>query len=236
MGNAAVPEFHFFHIPKDNASAIPHLAQKYKELRLLGLEKSPESFGSSLAVEQQYPDSIWQRHVLKNDLETFICSVSPPNSTAKIADVTSNDSTWIAQVTVRGPIDAKEFELPEASGQDFSAATASPTEERWQFLGLYVHPDYRGHHVAFRLCQEAIQWLETRIAPGSQMTQLRLRSYAAPTNKASVSLFKKLGFVDSGLCTRNEGLVAHGEEGSDPKREEYNIRAGWILLRVIQRP
>ncbi|KAF4551384.1 Hypothetical protein D9617_13g098820 [Elsinoe fawcettii] len=231
----ASPPFLFFHVPKNDPSTIPILAQKYRDLRLTGLKLSPNSFSSTIEAEQQYPDEVWQQRLLQSDLETFICAVAPSTEDSSSSSIDSDEVEWIAQLTVRGPIDAATFELPAEANQPFKAADAPPSEERWQVLGLYVLPDFRGHRLAFRLCSSAFDYLRiSRISKATGCSQIRLRTMIKTDNIVSVSLFKKLGFCDYGLCTRAEGMVANGETLPDVLDDGYTWRGGTILMRLIE--
>ncbi|KAG8629442.1 hypothetical protein KVT40_003307 [Elsinoe batatas] len=231
---ASIPQFLFYHVPKDDRQAIPALAQKYRDLRLTALRLSPNSFGSTVEAEERFADNVWQDRLLKQDLETFICAAASPAGVEHGTNMHSSDVTWIAQVTLRGPIDAESFQLPPEAGQPFSAKDTPATEERWQVLGLYVLSDFRGHKVAQRLCESAFEYLKTtRMQQSPECSQIRLRTMIKADNVASVNLFKRLGFEDWGTCTRAEGMVANGESPPEILDEGYTWRGGVTLARLL---
>lgn len=231
----------FSRVSKDDDSTIAALAQKYRCLRLISLKLSPESFASTLAIESQYDQSVWQERLRRPGFETFICAVltqSNSVSTSRVCDLTSDETTWVAQVTLHGPISHSDFELPVASGQRQPTAEESRTEERWQVLSLYVHPGYRGHAVAQQICSSAFDYLMAeRFQRNGALKQLSLRAMVKPDNVASIALFKrKLSFKESGRCTLPEALVANGDVVPEDMDEEvYTRRKGWILSRVIRK-
>ncbi|KAF2227967.1 hypothetical protein BDZ85DRAFT_10182 [Elsinoe ampelina] len=230
---ASIPHFLFYHVPKDDGQAIPALAQQYRDLRLTALRLSPNSFGSTVEVEERFADVVWQDRLLRQDFETFVCAVA--TGAEHGTSIHSKDVTWIAQITLRGPIDAKSFELPPEAGQPFSAKDSRASEERWQVLGLYVLPDFRGHKVAQRLCESAFEYLKTtRMQQSQECSRIRLRTMIKADNVASITLFKRLKFEDWGTCTRAEGMVANGETPPEILDDGYTWRGGVTLARLLE--
>src|ERR1700760_2723418 len=168
---------HVFHIPKTDESTTQKFAQKYRDLRLAALRMSPESFSSTLAIESQYADSVWQGRILRPGFEPFICAMSTNQTQLEPFDPAGDSSTWIAQLTIRGPMLYDDFKLPPESGQLPQTTAEASVEERWQVLGLYVHPDYRGSGLSQKICKESFRYLETeRLRPNNTLKQLRLRA------------------------------------------------------------
>jgi GNAT superfamily N-acetyltransferase len=132
-----------------------------------------------------------------------------------------------------GPQSPEDFILPEESGQK------NPTEERdqelWQMLSLFTLPDHRGRGLGKKLCQEALSYLASyKDSP----RELWVRLMVKPENHATVSLYRGLGFGESGKCTLAEALVANGDKDLLPDSisgKKYTSRSGLIMMLEIHR-
>ena len=222
----------YFRIPKSvDQHRMRAFALKYRELRLKGLELSPEAFSSKLAVEEQFPEEEWISRVNDPRVETFIGALAPANSSRDKEDVTESESEWVAQVSVRGPMSHKDFSFPPDSGQPQYSTKDFETHEFWHYFSLYMLPMYRGKGISKRLCQETIKYLRD-VRPKS----LVLRGMGKRANTPSLSLFKSLGFVDVGSCTMAEGVAANLSPIPDDLHDsKYHMRVGFITLLPIEK-
>lgn len=230
------------------------LARRYRDLRLTGLRLSPEAFSSTYEIECRYPDCVWEDRLSKADLETFVCAEAGENGkdagsggqVSETDDVSVNvsqkssaanpeaeeNSKWIAQVTLRGPITAEDFYfLPPESGFPKRPSHQDTTHEHfemWQVLSLYVLPNQRGRGIAQTLCLTALEWLQQR---QRSQTTILARTMIKCKNVTSIALFKKIGFHDAGRCTLAEALRANGERVPEGNEEDvFRKRTGQILL------
>ncbi|KAM3520718.1 hypothetical protein NHJ13051_006707 [Beauveria bassiana] len=91
------PSYTYIRVSKTDA--LESSAQKYRHLRLQGLESSPESFSSTYETEAAFSKDDWIQRLSAPDRETFICvaKAAGKQDTPGIGD-------WVGQVTLRGPI------------------------------------------------------------------------------------------------------------------------------------
>jgi GNAT superfamily N-acetyltransferase len=153
--------------------------------------------------------------------QTFVCAAS---------HVSSGVTEWVAQVTLRGPLDRSQYDLPKESRQP---SPDPGVTELWQMLSLFKLPEHRGRGLGKRLCQEALLYLENE----KPATSILVRLMVKPQNTATVHLYQSLGFDDAGRCTLAEALVANGDDKLLPddyaNRVEYITRTGLIMTRQI---
>lgn len=218
-------EYSFFRIAKDNT--IASSAQKYKQLRLHALSVAPASFSSTCEVESALPDTEWVNRLAADGRETFVCAARPTDSHS------SEQSIWVGQLTLRGPESPEDFVLPAESGQK------NPTEEEdkelWQMLSLFTDPHHRGQGLGKRLCQEALDYLASY---KESQRNVWVRLMVKPENRATVGLYRGLGFAEAGKCTLAEAMVANGDRDllpEDIRGEKYSSRSGLIMKLEICR-
>jgi ribosomal protein S18 acetylase RimI-like enzyme len=208
--------FRFSQTDQVKASAI-----KYRNLRLNALKTSPDSFSSTYNTEFAFGDEVWEQRLCEKGKQTFICAAS---------NITSGDAEWVGQVTLRGPLNRSDYELPRESGQP----SADPNvTELWQMLSLFNLPEHRGRGLGKKLCQEALLYLEKE----RPATGILVRLMVKPQNTVAVRLYQGLGFEDVGRCTLAEALVANGDAKLLPENypagSEYSSRTGLIMtLRI----
>lgn len=255
-GGDSAYSYRYERIPKDDASgALATAARRYRALRLAALTVSPESYSSTLAQEEAYPDEYWTGRLARRGFETFVC-VAYPAANATGAGEPENKGgggEYVAQVTFRGPCEYGPWELPVDSGQPVQRPEEWEPEERWQITGLYVHHQHRGKGLAAGVVGDAMEWVRIRDRNGDEegsgggrreeqgqkapLQRVRFRTMIAPDNLASVALFRKMGFHDAGLCTQKEGVEANGEvlpEGWADDRAKWCTRGGWTMAKVVE--
>lgn len=227
-------QYSFFRIPKDSDLATS--VEKYKNLRLQALKIAPGSFSSTSEIESALPDTEWAARLTSDKTETFACSATSllNDDQEKSTTTSTTPATWVAQLTLRGPLSSEEVALPAESGQKPSGRSEFE-EERWQMLSLFTHPEHRGQGLGVKLCQEALDYLKTyRDRP----SVVRVRLMVKPDNHATVGLYQKLGFEEVGRCTLAEALVANGDAAllpEDISGEKYTTRSGLIMMTEIFR-
>ncbi|RMJ26803.1 Acetyltransferase [Aspergillus sp. HF37] len=220
-------EYSFFRIAKDNT--IASSAQKYKQLRLHALSVAPTSFSSTCEIESALPDTEWVNRLAANGRETFVCAARPTESHSS----SEKQSIWVGQLTLRGPQSPQVFLLPAESGQ--KNPTEEGGEELWQMLSLFTRPDHRGQGLGKRLCQEALNYLASyKESPRKVWVRLMVK----PENRATVGLYRGLGFAEAGKCTLAEAMVANGDRDllpNDISGEKYSSRTGLIMMLEVCR-
>ncbi|KAI8937922.1 hypothetical protein NX059_005605 [Plenodomus lindquistii] len=221
----------FSHV-QPTPQSLPHLAQRYKALRLSALLKSPGAFSGTYADESRRTDEWWEARLQIPGRETFICAAKPLGG----EDEGAEDGEWVAQVTLLGPVSANSYRLPEDAGQPLVAED----EEKWQMLSLYTDPDHRGKRIAQSLCKEVFWWLKERKGASGEkiLGKVRVRIMVRPDNTAVLKMYTGLGFLDAGRCTLAEALVANGDGEMVPEGgggEKYQTRVGLIMVVVLER-
>ncbi|KAI5459098.1 hypothetical protein BGZ63DRAFT_415756 [Mariannaea sp. PMI_226] len=201
-----------------SSSDKAQLAEKYKQLRLAALQQSPDAFSSTYEDESKYSDEIWLQRVFNSTKKTFVC-------------VDRSDGSWVAQVSILGPLKREAFLLPDEAGQP--EVLSDEEEEKWQMVALYTLPSHRRKGLGKVLCQEAFQHLvETRGGP----KKVRVRIMVKPQNVASVKLYQSLDFVDCGRCTLEEALTINGEDiPENPSADKYRVRSGYVMALQLER-
>lgn len=203
-------------------------AKNYRDLRLKALKASPNSFSSTYETEAAFSNADWIDRLTSPDREVFICAATPLNH-----EKSSIRAEWIGQVTLRGPLLGSEFSLPESSGQ--TPVKSDEEEERWQMLSLFILPGRRGNGVGSNLCLEALNYLRSyRTSP----PVIHVRLMVKPDNHATVNLYHRLGFVQTGKCTLAEALIANGDGHllpGDLSTAKYSGRTGLIMNSHIYR-
>ncbi|KAJ4992783.1 hypothetical protein SVAN01_01829 [Stagonosporopsis vannaccii] len=155
--------------------------------------------------------------------ETFVC-----------AAVTNTDVTWVAQVTLRGPLSAREFDLPFESLQP--AVKPDEEEAKWQMLSLYTLPSHRSKGLGQNLCREAFRFLRSLYSKQSILRGILVRIMVKPDNTVTIRMYEKLGFVRTGVCTLEEALIANGDAGLLPQGVlpvSYKTRTGIIMALAL---
>ncbi|KAK5994824.1 hypothetical protein PT974_03210 [Cladobotryum mycophilum] len=218
--------FQVFQIDQDSPNH-DQLAAKYRELRLNALKQSPTSFASTFEVEEKYSIEYWSSKLFHPNKKTFICIDKGSSATAAL-----EESQWVAQVTLLGPIPADSFRLPEESGQP--PVLSDEEEERWQMLGLFSLPSHRGKGLAKLICRTAYDYL-TSFEQGAPKVVLRIM--VKPENTVTLNMYSSMGFADAGKCTLEEALRANGETDHIPENpsEKFKTRSGIIMQLPLQR-
>ncbi|XWX01425.1 hypothetical protein V2A60_009453 [Cordyceps javanica] len=213
--------YSYFRIPKQGNLKEP--AHRYRDLRLRGLQASPSSFASTYETESAFTLSDWEARLLAVDRQTFIC-VATSSEDTKVSE-------WVGQVTLRGPMSCADFYLPAEAGQ---SCIDSGGEQKWQLLGLFLLPEHRGGGRGRQLCEAALDYLGSYMAPPYQV---HVRLMIKPDNQAVVKLYESLGFEQSGKCTLAEAIRASGEGhllSNDTDLEKYSSRTGLIMnLKIV---
>ncbi|KFY50575.1 hypothetical protein V496_09297 [Pseudogymnoascus sp. VKM F-4515 (FW-2607)] len=216
-------EYHFIKVDCEGPNLYT-LAAKYKALRLEALRQSPTSFSSTIETESQFSDEVWVSRLQTPDKENFVC----------VATAEDGQSEWVAQVTLRGPVSAKEFLPPIESGQPNPASDEEA--EKWQMLSLYTLPSHRGMKLGSRLCEKAFEFLRSRNGTGTP--QIVVRIMVKPENVATLRLYDGLGFERAGYCTLEEALRANGDTDLIPREtldDQYTTRSGIVMLLHLAR-
>lgn len=219
--------YSYFRISKSNS--VHESAQKYRDLRLRGLQASPGSFSSTYEIESAFTDADWIERLTIPGREVFICAATPSGQTAA-----SDAAVWVGQVTIRGPASRDNFTLPIESGQP--SPGSDEEEERWQMLSLFVLPEHQGRGLGGKLCQETLNYLRNY---QSSPPTVNVRLIVKAGNNITVNLYHRLGFVDVGRATLAEALIANGDAHllpTDTTRPEYfTVRGGIIMTRRMNR-
>ncbi|RSL57215.1 hypothetical protein CEP53_006548 [Fusarium sp. AF-6] len=216
--------YHFVHVDR-SATDLSSVADQYRALRLEALQQLPTSFSSTWHIESRFSNDTWVSRLRNPDKETF-ASVYQEEQT----------SIWVAQVSLRGPLSVEDFILPSESGQ--SPPLSDMEDEKWQILSLYTSAGHRGKGLGAKLCREAFRFIQHRL--GTEAGSATVRIMVKPDNTATVSLYERLGFAKTGMCTLEEALRANGDEDLIPtgklgEKKMFDLLADSSRLQLSQR-
>jgi ribosomal protein S18 acetylase RimI-like enzyme len=224
---ASKSTYSYFRISKTEGVALS--AQRYRTLRLNALKASPASFSSTYEIEAAFTEADWVNLLTTPGREVFICAATPQDA----AQSSSNETEWVGQVTIRGPLSSADFTLPPESGQPATKSDAK--EERWQMLSLFTLSEHRGQGLGKNLCLEALRYLQF-YRPQPPVVQVRLM--VKPGNHAAVKLYQGLQFALVGKCTLKEAFLANGDAHLLPATTSgprFSERSGFIMMYCISR-
>lgn len=209
---------------------IDLIAQSYRQLRLTGLQLSPDSFAVKYLDEVYLPLETWIDRLKQPGRETFVSFVT--NSGTESNGTIPLDAELVAQTTVLGPLDQKTFALAPEAGEP--RMQSDEQEERWHMTALYTLPAHRGKGVAKELCQEVFRYLTVH---RPQPPQVRVRIMIGPTNTIVFNLYSRLGFVHGGRTNLAEALRANGDAHSIPQDagKQSSTRQGYVMFRILDK-
>ncbi|KAM5377915.1 hypothetical protein ACJZ2D_004819 [Fusarium nematophilum] len=172
------------------------LVTKYKAFRLLSLELSPESFGSTLARETAFPHDAWVSRV-SNPLATNIIAISDPDSGGVLSDPDEVElmlkEEWLASLTLIGPFDKESAAKRFKSDFYLDPEVVLDAEATWHFVlnAMYVRPSGRGQGLGSRLVAHANR-VASELASGNKTRVLLVVDY---DNESARRTYEKGGLV-----------------------------------------
>lgn len=230
-------------IPKDIGSTeLDALAIKYRKFKLDALKAAPEAFSAEFDSESQLPRSTWLSRITETSTTILICLAkgerTVDHSSANIDSASDAllQGEWTGMFTMVGPVSRDDYIWPE-SGQPEPGPEGSET--RWQLTSLFTLPAYRGHGIAKKLTEAAIEVgklasAEMERASGKKV-RTRVRLVVHPKNTGVVKMYEKFGFVDSARMTVAEACVANGAADMVPKNadpEKWHSRFG-VAMEIL---
>jgi GNAT superfamily N-acetyltransferase len=233
------------------ANTLTPLARKLRDFKLHALLSDPKAFSQSHATESQLPLTAWEARISNPDFRIVVCVVDShvqdrlgsegkEERTEEVVERLLN-SAWAGTFTLVGPV-ARDAWVFQTSGQPIPGADEE--EKRWHLTSLFVLPEHRGRGLAAKITLAAVQAGSTisQSSPPpvsrSQAARLttRFRLIVHPNNKAVIGLYKKLGFVEGGLYTQIEAMVAMGDAAGvpeDAEGERWNSRLAIGMERLV---
>ncbi|CDW99251.1 hypothetical protein [Sporisorium scitamineum] len=105
-------------------------AQKYTDLRIAGLERSPHAFSTTVAVESQLTTDKRLARLQEPQKTIFVCA-------------NQETDEWMGQVTLIGPLTRTKYDmsfqiLPEAEFAKSPSLDDNPNDIYWHMTALYV--------------------------------------------------------------------------------------------------
>ncbi|KAL2869749.1 GNAT family N-acetyltransferase [Aspergillus lucknowensis] len=214
-------------VPKHDLSpeALKIIAEKYKAIRLAGLQSDPDAFGSSYAREIQFTEQTWVDRVL-NPLGMLFIALQEDETSPVTDDNNNNDdtvgrllnNTWLGQAIIIGPI-----RFPTGDGEDAARAKEVPWELLnvdlleaakvdippgsrvvYTLVGMYVRPEGRRAANGQRLAEKAVRAVQEDCRRRGVSGLVFL--LAAKGNEGAKRLYERVGFVARGKT------VVFGEE------------------------
>jgi GNAT superfamily N-acetyltransferase len=231
-------------LPKDtDVTILGALATKFRTFKLHALKVAPEAFSAEFDSESRLPQSTWLSRITEPSTTILICVATekadndeePPISGDRQLKILLDDE-WTGTFTIIGPVSRNNYIFPD-SGQPEPGPEGSET--RWQLTSLFTLPVYRGHGIAKRLIDAAIEFgkltsNEVGRASGRNI-QTRIRLVVHPRNTGVVKMYEKLGFVDSARMTVAEACVANKAADMIPEyadHEKWHSRFG-IAMEIL---
>lgn len=239
------------------ADTLTPLARKLRDFKLHALLSDPEAFSQSHATESQLPLTAWEARVSNPEFRIVVCVDRDEQNGLRLEEEGGDGeekegkteevvkrllkSAWAGTFTLVGPV-ARDAWVFQMSGQPIPGTDEE--EKRWHLTSLFVLPEYRGRGLAAKLTLAAVQAGSSisqsplSPVPGSQAVRLttRFRLIVHPNNKSVVGLYKKLGFVEGGLYTQKEAMVAMGDAAGvpeDAEGERWDSRLAIGMERLV---
>jgi GNAT superfamily N-acetyltransferase len=230
-------------LPKDTDGTILNtLATKFRTFKLHALKVAPEAFPAEFERESRLPQSTWLGRITEPSTTILICVATEkdkeeePSMSGDSQLKILLDGEWAGTFTMIGPVSRDDYIWHE-SGQPEPGPEGSET--RWQLTSLFILPVYRGHGIAKRLTEAAIEFgklASDEIGRTSySKVRTRLRLVVHPKNTGVVKMYEKFGFVDSARMTVAEACIANGAADAVPKYadpEKWHSRFG-IAMEIL---
>ncbi|KAJ4366739.1 hypothetical protein N0V95_000068 [Ascochyta clinopodiicola] len=212
-------------LPKDTDDITLHaLASKFRTFKLHALKVAPEAFPAEFDSESRLPQSTWLNRITEPSTTILICVAvekdknEEPSTSGSRETRILLDGEWTGTFTIIGPVSRDDYIWPE-SGQPEPGPQESET--RWQLTSLFILPVYRGHGIAKRLTEAAIEFgklaSDEMGRASDRNIQTRMRLVVHPKNTGVVKMYERFGFVDSARMTVAEACVANGAADIVPK-------------------
>ncbi|KAF7877026.1 uncharacterized protein EAF02_008246 [Botrytis sinoallii] len=221
--------------PTETASTpptlLPYLAGKFSALRLSALVDSPNSFASTFELESLYSASVWLSRFSRPKFHYFLAvhASSSPTETHTI-----DTGLLVGSVQLYGPSPASFFTLP-LGGAPPPGPDAQ--ELKYQMIALYSSSLHRRKGLAKMLIQGAVESARNQ-AQVEGKEKVRIRVFLHPENLTVKTLYRSVGFVETGFCTLAEAVVQNGnpetlpEDGGkgDPERwlKMFGVVMEWV--------
>ncbi|KAH6677840.1 hypothetical protein F5X68DRAFT_245578 [Plectosphaerella plurivora] len=190
-----------FTIPRTLASPkdFDTLVEKYKSFRLLSLQLSPESFGSTYAREAAFTPEAWTSRIT-NLLATTIVAVSDPPEPARTKEAEPLLShEWLASLTLIGPLEPSkahtmfQTELPtDSKVVDFNGSGDGGMKWHYILNAMYVVPLARGRGISGEILKFAKKTAKREVR-GNPMRILLVVDH---DNEAAQHTYKRAGFEE----------------------------------------
>ncbi|EST08414.1 GNAT domain protein [Kalmanozyma brasiliensis GHG001] len=208
--------------PSLSASQQSDYAQKYTDLRITALERSPHAFSTTVAIESQLNTSQRLARLREPQKTIFVC----------ISDATGD---WVGQVTLIGPMTRSEYDasfqiLPGTQSAQSPSLDDDPNGAYWHMTALYVDDRIRGRGLARLLCDKCFDYIGTG----------QLRILIKPDNTAVIEMYKYMGFeVLDAKTTLLEAIHASRDSfdrvPEDAKTDPaYTTRSGIVMIKRLQ--
>lgn len=207
--------------PNVSDSQRANYAQKYTDLRIMALKRSPHAFSTTVEIESQLDMAARINRLEESQKNIFVCI---------------NDETeeWVGQVTLIGPLSQSEYDasfqvLPGTKSYRSPSLTNVVSESYWHMTALYVDDRLRGQGLARLLCEECFAY----VGKG------QLRIIIKPDNTKVIEMYKRMHFhVFEGKAALLEAIHA-SRDGfnrlpSDAVASSvYNSRGGIVMVKMI---
>lgn len=232
-------------LPINDNLLLPFLAKKYTQLRLKGLQQSPQSFSATLQGEQNLTEQ-QQMERIKVPNKHIVILVLQKEEEEKIAWY---ECEWVAQATLFGPhswhnhIAPFQKALPshmQLKEEEIVRTTQVVKKHLdrtafWHMTALYVDANHRRRGLGNQLCNFAFELTESKLASNQTTTEMRI--IIKPTNLAVLAMYEKMRFIkQSQPISLSEATFAAGDQDTLPtdytKQQIFTKRLGIVMTRL----
>lgn len=196
-------------------------AQRYTDLRITALQRSPHAFSTTVESESQL------------NIDQRLARLREPQKTIFVC-INEDTDDWAGQVTLIGPLTRSEYDasfqiLTGTESAQSPSLDDDPAAAYWHMTALYVDDRIRGKGLARLLCDACFD----RIGTG------QLRIVIKPDNTVVIEMYKRMGFnVMEASATLLEAIHASrdgferlpSDVATDPS---YTTRTGVVMIKRL---
>ena len=182
-------DFEIIEIPSDLNGAQSYV-QRYKDFRLLALQTSPGSFGSTYEREIAFTDDIWLARLTNPSVVNLVAVLS---------------GKTLSSLTLLGPLNYSPDEMsPGGNPWTFTSGASPMKYSHWCFNGMFTAPEARGQGIAKALMKKGLEIGALRASEAG--LEFVVSIVTGKDNIAARSLYETMGFV----VIKEEPFLMHG--------------------------
>lgn len=173
------------------------IIERYRTLRLTGLEQDPDAFTSTYEAELQFPQERWRSRVTNPDVQTLIAVEKGPNS----ATPSLSTHNWVGTVTFHGPkLILRDTSRSDAPWNVFlnpeeytPPQQGTPTTALYMLSGMLVLQEARRNGYGRRMVDKVVQNARFK-AEEVKADRMVVFALVYVTNRSACALYTARGF------------------------------------------